>query len=132
MLRIIKYHKVFVTLLFLLSFFTYSCRNATQIQKSVQTKNETQETKPLIIPQYELVETPYYKRLKQKVERIQNEVNELEDKRSNLLVKYTEEYSLVKKISKDLEDAKKRLALFELELNSEREKLEKQPINPPV
>lgn len=132
MLKINKYNEVFVILLSFLTFFINSCGNANQTQQSVQIKNETQEPKSLIIPQYELIETPIYKRLKQIVEKIQIEVNIIETQRIQLLTKYTEKHPSVKKITKDLEDAKKRLVLFELQLNAEKKELERQYKNPPV
>jgi hypothetical protein len=74
--------------------------------------------------QVEVVETPRFKELKKQFESAENEVKQLEDLRNELLITYTEEYSKVKKVSKELDKAKMKLAAIEKLLNAEREKNE--------
>lgn len=129
MTRKIKHYTAFIFLC-CFSFLINGCGNATQ--NPVQTKNKSQEIKSLIIPQYELIETPEYKELKQRVEKAQIEVNEIEIKRTKMLVIYKQEHVSHQKISKDLKEAERKLFELKTLLNSEEGKLERRLKNPPV
>lgn len=129
--EIIKYS--FVIIFFpLLVFLIGGCGNTSQNLNTVQTKNGIQEANPLIMSQYELIETPKYQQLKKEIEKARNDVNKLKSEKAVLLTKYTEEYNPVKKISKNLEEAKKNLHRLEDLLDEEFNKLESRPKNIPV
>ncbi len=121
-----------VALFSLLSFLICGCGNVSDSRNSVQIKNETQETKSLIIPQYHLIETSNYKELKKQGEKARSEANELETKKNRLAAVYTAEYPPFEVALNNYEKAKQKLVQLEQLLNEETEKLEKRPVNPPI
>jgi|GEM_PF-2700309 len=132
MLKKIIKHTLVISFASLLLFLNNGCEKASQNNEAAQTKTEAPETKPLVIPQYESIETPEYRRLKKEVEKARHEVNELQAERDSLLVKYTEEYFPVKKVSSELKAAQKKLYQLEELLAEESKKLEYKPKNAPV
>jgi flagellar motility protein MotE (MotC chaperone) len=128
----IKQCAIAISLISFSIFLINGCENTFKIQESTQVKNDVKETKSLIIPQYELIETPGYRELKQRVEKAQIEVTEIEVKRTELLQIYTEGYVSRQKISKDLKEAERKLFQLKTLLNAEEEKLERRLKNPPL
>jgi len=97
-----------------------------------QSESEAPKVQTIAVPQVEVVETPRFKELKRQFEAAENAVSGLVEERKRLLIVYTEEYSKVKKISRELVEAKEKLRIVESLLNVEREKLEYRLKNSPV
>lgn len=114
----------------LLLFLNNGCGNVSRNNKAAQ--NETQRINPVIIPQYELTETPEYRRLIKQYEQAQIEFYDIEAERSRLFVKYKKEHSLVKKASSDLEKARKKLYQLKTLLAAESKKFEYKPKIPVI
>src|SRR4051812_40316885 len=74
---------------------------------------ETETPKTLAVPrQVRVIRTARLKELKKQVESAENEVKKLEYLRDSLRTTYTEEYSKVKKVSKELDEAREKLEVI--------------------
>ena len=127
-----NFFAIIISVLFFLIFLLSGCEKTMKVQESNQNRISVKEAKSLMTPQYELIESDQYKKLKQNIETIRIEVDEIKNRRDKLLTIYTDEYVAKQKISKDLKEAEKKLNELKSLLSAEEDKLEKRVINFPV